>query len=162
MALEEVEQIKRLKARYFRLFDTKQWDRWSELFTADCVYEGTSRPYAGRDQFISGTRQRLDSASTVHHGHMPEIQLLGPASAKGIWAMFDRVEFPEIVNHGHGVSRGFTGFGHYEEEYRKEAGEWRICFLRITRLFTALIDGPPPRPFDGEVVWSHGREWIEA
>ena len=29
----------------------------------------------------------LASAVTVHHGHMPEIALLGPDRATGIWAM---------------------------------------------------------------------------
>jgi 3-phenylpropionate/cinnamic acid dioxygenase small subunit len=37
MTLEDVEQIKELKARYFRFFDTKQWDRWRGLFTDDCT-----------------------------------------------------------------------------------------------------------------------------
>jgi hypothetical protein len=28
----DIEGIRRLKARYFRLMDTKQWDEWAELF----------------------------------------------------------------------------------------------------------------------------------
>ena len=32
---EEIEHIKKLKARYFHLIDTKQWDAWGELFTED-------------------------------------------------------------------------------------------------------------------------------
>ena len=35
--LEAIEEIKRLKARYFRLMDTKQWDAWGEVFTRDGV-----------------------------------------------------------------------------------------------------------------------------
>jgi hypothetical protein len=93
---------------------------------------------------------------------MPEIHGLGADSARGIWAMFDRVEFDDVVDHGHGVSRGFTGFGHYEEEYRKVDGTWKISFLRITRLSVALIDEPPRRPFDHEPLSSRGRAWIDA
>jgi hypothetical protein len=159
MPPDDVEQIKDLKARYFRYFDTKQWDRWRDLFTEDCTYDGTSRSYSGRDEFVEGTRRRLDPATTVHQGHTPEIRILGPTSAKGIWPMFDHVEFDDVIDHGHGVSRGFTGFGHYEEEYRKENGEWKICFLRITRLYTALIDRPALRPFDA--IGSRGRTWID-
>jgi hypothetical protein len=161
MSLQDIEEIKQLKARYFRFFDTKQWDKWRDLFTEDCVYEGTSRKYTNRDEFVAGTRARLDPASTVHHGHMPEITILGPESARGIWAMFDRVEFEEIVDHGHGVSRGFTGFGHYEEEYRKIDGTWKISFLRITRLAVGLIDEPPRRPFSDKILWSRGRDWFD-
>lgn len=161
MSLQDIEEIKQLKARYFRFFDTKQWDKWRDLFTEDCVYEGTSRRYTSRDEFVAGTRARLDPAATVHQGHTPEIRILGPESAKGIWAMFDRIEFKEVVDHGHGVSRGFTGFGHYEEGYRKVGGEWKISFLRITRLAVALIDEPAARPFVDDILWSRGRTWFD-
>jgi hypothetical protein len=161
MSLQDIEDIKQLKARYFRYFDTKQWDKWRDLFTEDCVYDGTSRAYTSRDEFIAGTRKRLDPAMTVHQGHTPEIKILGPDSARGIWPMFDRVEFGEVVRHGHGTSRGFTGYGHYEEEYRKVDGEWKICFLRITRLYTALIDEPALRPFDPEFLASRERDWFD-
>ena len=33
--LVEIEAIRQLKARYFRLLDTKQWDAWLEVFTED-------------------------------------------------------------------------------------------------------------------------------
>ena len=33
--LVEIEAIKQLKARYFRLLDTKRWDAWREVFTED-------------------------------------------------------------------------------------------------------------------------------
>ena len=34
--LLEIEQIKQLKARYFRLMDQKRWDEFAQLFTEDC------------------------------------------------------------------------------------------------------------------------------
>jgi len=34
----EIEAIKQLKARYFRLMDEKRWDEWAEVFTED--FEG--------------------------------------------------------------------------------------------------------------------------
>ena len=36
--LWDIEQIKQLKARYFRLLDTKDWDAFAELFTDDCEH----------------------------------------------------------------------------------------------------------------------------
>jgi 3-phenylpropionate/cinnamic acid dioxygenase small subunit len=42
-ALEEIEAIKRLKARYFRLMDTKQWDQWGDVFTEDAHLRRVSR-----------------------------------------------------------------------------------------------------------------------
>ena len=34
-SLLAIEQIRQLKARYFRLLDTKQWDEWGEVFTVE-------------------------------------------------------------------------------------------------------------------------------
>ena len=36
--LWDIEQIKQLKARYFRLLDAKDWDAFAELFTDDCEH----------------------------------------------------------------------------------------------------------------------------
>ncbi len=37
--LVDIEAIKQLKARYFRLLDTKRWDEWGQVFAAGCVME---------------------------------------------------------------------------------------------------------------------------
>ncbi|MFB0977893.1 MAG: nuclear transport factor 2 family protein, partial [Myxococcota bacterium] len=37
--ITEVRAIEILKAKYFRLLDTKQWDAWRALFTDD--FDGT-------------------------------------------------------------------------------------------------------------------------
>jgi hypothetical protein len=155
----EIEAIKQLKARYFRLMDTKQWEAWRGVFADDCRFDGTSRPYSGPDEFVAGTRERLEAATTVHHGHMPEIVLTSETTAKGIWSMFDRVEFAEPVDHGRGSGHGFTGFGHYEEEYRKEDGAWRISLLRLTRLQISPISAPAPS-IAGSWLSSRGRTWL--
>ena len=34
-----IEAIKRLKARYFRCFDTKDWEGWLDVFTDDVMLE---------------------------------------------------------------------------------------------------------------------------
>lgn len=128
-ALEEIEHIKKLKARYFCLMDQKRWDEWRELFTEDvtAVYHGPPADlrYEGRATLVAQVSAILANAVTVHHGHMPEIALTSPTTATGIWAMFDYVRLP-----------GFTlkGYGHYEEEYVKEEGKWKIKNLRLTRL----------------------------
>ena len=37
--LLDIEAIKQLKARYFRLMDLKQWDDWGMVFATDCIME---------------------------------------------------------------------------------------------------------------------------
>jgi len=127
-ALEEIEAIKRLKARYFRLMDTKQWDQWGDVFTEDAHLAASPDPnetFHGRTDIVKRVSAVLRDARTVHHGHMPEIELTGPDTATGIWAMYDFVDMPQLVLHG---------WGHYHEEYARQDGTWRIRRLRLTRL----------------------------
>ena len=128
---ESIEAIKQLKARYFRLMDTKQWDAYRQVFTDDMAFyfESQDAPIAtSGDEFVAFVRSRLATALTVHHGHMPEIELTSPDSARGVWAMSDWVDDPD-------QHRAFQGFGHYHEEYRRgEDGRWRISRLRLSRL----------------------------
>lgn len=126
--LVEVERIKQLKARYFRLMDTRQWDAWAEVFTEDASLRwgpGEGDVSEGRQAIVKGVRSVLRDATTCHHGHMPEIEITGETSARGIWAMYDYVETPRFVLHG---------YGHYEEEYRLVDGDWHIHRLVLTRL----------------------------
>jgi len=131
--LIEIEAIKQLKARYFRLLDTKQWDAWGDLFTDDVVFVDTSAPgdrMEGREAIVAQLRKLLGPATTTHHGHMPEIELTGPTTATGVWAMFDYVHLPQVD-----PPVTFEGWGHYHEEYVKaDDGTWRIARLRLSRL----------------------------
>ncbi len=119
----DIEQIKQLKARYFRLMDTKDWDGWKDLFTEDCVHHlpaELNAPPQTNAEYLELVPRQLANAFTTHHGHMPEITLLGPAEATGVWAMFDYVLYPDRPT-------GIKGYGHYYETYRKcDDGKWRI------------------------------------
>ncbi|MDT3445219.1 MULTISPECIES: nuclear transport factor 2 family protein [unclassified Pseudofrankia] len=129
--LGAVEEIKQLKARYFRLLDTKKWDEWADVFTEDVTVWVEDVPdvtFTGRDEFVAAISGTLAGAVTTHHGHMPEIEITGPDAAHGIWAMFDYVQWTE-------PARTLQGYGHYHEEYRRGAdGRWRIISLRLHRL----------------------------
>lgn len=131
-ALRDIEAIKQLKARYFRLLDTKRWEEWGSVFTVNAVMEvpEANMVNRGRDAIVSNVSAALAGSRTVHHGHMPEIEITGEDSAAGIWAMFDHVEWPERD----GARVGLNGFGHYHEQYARDAGEWRIARTRLERL----------------------------
>ncbi len=156
--LLDIEAIKQLKAKYFLYMDTKQWDAWRDLFTLDLVIEGTKQaPDATRDTFVDGVRDALTGVRTCHQGHMPIIELIGAGEARGVWAMWDELLFED----GHPWSEGYArrlGYGHYEESYRKDAGVWRISFMRLARLWVwrGAADGPM---VEGGVP-SAGRAWL--
>ena len=132
--IEDWRAISELKARYCRLMDTKQWDAWRELFAEDYeldVTEGTDLPVIkGRDAALDRVLSSIRHATTVHQVHAPEIRIDGDA-ASGIWAMQDRVIFPN------GTS--LTGYGHYHDRFRRLDGQWRIVALKLTRLHLEMV-----------------------
>ena len=128
---DEIEAIRRLKARYFRLIDTKDWEGMREVFTDDVVIdtaEAGGQVARGADEFMAFLREALGDAVTVHQGHMPEIDLTSETTATGIWALND------IIIWSSGMR--LDGYGHYHETYEKSDGEWRIKSSKLTRLHT--------------------------
>lgn len=133
--LLEIEAIKRLKARYCRHLDAKDWAAWREIFTDDFVSDTSEAGGAvivGADQFIAFLRKNLGKASqlTVHQVHAPEIELTSATTARGVWALNDVVLLLPFLT--------LTGYGHYHETYEKSDGQWRIKTSKLTRLRTDL------------------------
>ena len=142
----DIEAIRRLKARYFRALDTKDWDAFRSTFSEDAVIGPIDNGFtaellalrpanarkpvtaSGLDGFVDAVAMSIDPLITTHHGHEPEIQLEGQLEASGIWPMEDVLVWP---------SDGYRlrGTGHYWETYRKEAGSWRITSMKLTRLY---------------------------
>lgn len=135
---DDLEAIRQLKARYFRLMDTRQWERWGECFTSDvsALYEGAPRArddlpvdvgIEGRDALVDGVRNLMTGAISVHQGYMLEIELTSATTAHVVLAMFDDVRLPTC---------NFKGWGHYHDDFVKEDGRWKIKKIHLTRLRT--------------------------
>jgi hypothetical protein len=161
--LADLEGIKRLKAGYCRLLDTKQWPRLQALFAADCRFEGFGSAPSGADvaTFVKGVSTRLQDCITIHHCHMPEIDFLDATRARGIWAMMDYLEWPAGFSprEAPGQQRGFFGYGYYEEEYCKVEGRWLFSFLRLTRQRIDPIPADHPSPMKGLLAPS--TNWLD-
>jgi hypothetical protein len=133
------EEIKQLKARYFRCMDTKDWDGFAEVFAPDAVMDmsGEMRdPNAkgtgittGGPKIAAFVRRVVDPVVTVHHGHMPEIEVTSPTTARGVWAMEDKLRWPEG-----GAIKTMHGYGHYHETYERTDAGWRIKTITLARL----------------------------
>jgi hypothetical protein len=124
VALEEIEAIKRLKYRYWRFLDLKLFDELADCFAEDASvdYSGGRYRFEGREAIMTFLREALgpESGSVgYHHGHQPEIELTGPATARGRWAL-DNYFFNEPQN------RCVRIAGFYEDEYVKTGGAWRL------------------------------------
>ena len=137
------EEIKKLKSRYFRALDLKEWDIYGQLFTAETVIDFSAQPelwgHGPEDErpdpedwiFTSGVacaqaiEPLFEEVISAHHGHDPEIIVESEDFARGTWSLYDRLEFPDEV---------FHGYGHYREEYSRVGGEWLFSKLVLTRL----------------------------
>lgn len=132
--LADIEAIRRLKARYFRLMDQKRWEEMRDVFTDDvevCTPDDTGDDTAvvGNVAFVDMLSRVLAHTTTVHHGHMSEITVDGD-TATGTWAMEDNLWWPPETGLGH-----MWGTGWYEEIYRRgDDGEWRIARLHLRRI----------------------------
>lgn len=135
--LVALEEIGRLKAKYFRYVDTKNWDGLrSEIFTADFHGDYTAAGggvYENAEDTLTMLDSALSTAVTAHMGSNPEIDLTDPENATGIWAMHDRLEYPNGV---------LSGSGHYHETYRRTDDGWRIAAATLTRLYQRFDPTP--------------------
>jgi hypothetical protein len=151
-----IEEIRQLKARYFRTMDTKDWAGLATVFAEDAVFDATDslRDGSGPDtlhqklgaewinhggaNIAAFIRKAVTPLVTVHHGHIPEIDVTSPYTATGVWPFEDRVK---EVRDGVIVSE-FQGYGHYWETYERNEGRWMIKSSRITRLRVDLLTPP--------------------
>jgi SnoaL-like domain len=131
-----IHDISHLKARYFRCMDTKDWAGFEAVFAADAVADYTPTGgnqsewmATGAANIVGLVKRAVAPAITVHHGHMPEIEVSSPTTATGIWAMEDSIWWTA-------GSRRQTlhGLGHYHETYEKIGDRWLIKTLKLTRL----------------------------
>ncbi len=132
--LVDIEAIRQLKARYFRLMDQKRWNEMKRVFTADVEIRtpddtGDDTPVKGNDAFVDMLTSMIGEVTTVHHGHMSEISVDGD-EASGVWSMEDHLWWPPQYGLGH-----MWGCGWYEETYRRgDDGDWRIASMCLRRI----------------------------
>lgn len=134
-----IHEIGHLKARYFRCMDTKDWAGFAAVFADNAVADYT--PPGGKQgewtatgaaNIVTLVKNVVAPAITVHHGHMPEIEVPSPTTASGIWSMEDSIWWPEGSRR-----KTLHGLGHYHETYQKNDGRWLIETLKLTRLRVA-------------------------
>ena len=143
-ALQAIEAIKLIKARYFRGVDTGDAELVRGILADDCVldYRGcctdpsTCRDYLPAMNVVmrgsdSWSSKGLASAGivSVHHGHAGEVTLTSDSTATAIWPMTDRLFMPAGA-----AFSVMTGYGYYHETYEKTVDGWKLKTLRIQRI----------------------------
>jgi ketosteroid isomerase-like protein len=127
--LEDVEAIKKLKARYTLAVDARDAEGVVSLFTADGVWDGGSfGRYEGKDavrSFFRSVPERL--SFFVHYVSNPLIEIDGDR-ATGSWYLLEPCTFAE-------GNQPVWGSARYEERYRRVGGEWKFEEMRLVSLF---------------------------
>ncbi|MGB3439698.1 MAG: nuclear transport factor 2 family protein [Actinophytocola sp.] len=139
MDLVALEEIKRLKHRYLRCVDTKDWDGLADTLTVDVTADygtpvyGSPLHFAGRDALVAFLGEKLGPGMiTTHFATQPEIDVAGD-EATGRWAFQDTVI---VVAHRMVI----TGAAYYEDRYRRDAdGRWRIGHTGYERTYEATL-----------------------
>lgn len=140
--LLEIEAIKRTKYRYMRCLDQKEWEELRGVFTDDAVaaYSGGKYHFEGADTILEFLERTMgaDTFHSSHRIHQPEIDITGPDTAVGTWAMDDVVVLTDW-------ELTIRGAAFYADEYRKVDGQWKISRTGYKRTYEE-IDSRADRP----------------
>ena len=143
-ALEDVNAIRQLKARYLRACDLKLVDELRETFLPQGIrLDYQNFPiFTDRDAFIA-IFQKMAMAGGVydiHHATNADIELVSADEARGLWSL----NFRTIILATRSVTRLAV---EYRDVYRKQDGRWWIAesVSRVTSILTEEIgeDGTP-------------------
>lgn len=129
-ALEDIEAIRQLKARYLRGCDLKQPEVVRDTLLPDgavIAYEGFP-PFDSRDAFVAVFEAMgcQPGVHDLHHATNSEVTLTGPDVAVGKWSL----NFRSIIM----AQRSVIQMGvEYEDRYLRRDGRWWIAETRSIR-----------------------------
>lgn len=128
-----IQEIHQLKARYMRCMDTKDWVCWSGVFAPDFHFKAGALEWHSGKEMVDSTHLTglFDRVKTVSHAYTPEIEILSPTTARGMWS----VDFLHYWPAGTGTPQGKEIVaqgqwnhtdGYYHDTYVKIGGRWLI------------------------------------
>jgi len=133
--LEDIESIKKLKAKYCYYADTGQFDELIALFAETAKLElGPIGAFEGKAVIDGFFRQGMkeDISFSMHTLHNPIIKVKGE-QATGEWYFFLPATHTK-------TNRAIWMAGKYEEEYVKEAEEWKFSLIKVIFKFRTPYD----------------------
>ena len=154
--LMDMEAIRQLKYAYFRCIDTANLEELGTLFHQDVEVHFKGGNYewklSGRSAYLESVGAAFTRQAVGHHnGHHPEIQMLGPTEATGIWYLADNMW---ILEHKFYT----TGTALYWDRYVKEGDRWLIRETRYERLYEISRQLPEAPPLSSHYLGVHGPE----
>ena len=158
--LKDIEEIKRLKHRYFRCIDMANLTELAELLHEDVTVDFVGGTYrfqlTGRDEYVRMIGQAFHAEFVgQHNGHHPEIDVLSETEATGVWYLSD-----VALNLRSNVST--SGSSLYRDRYVKVDGVWKIRETAYHRIFE-IVEPIEKRPnLTAHYLALHGQKLPEA
>ena len=133
--LEDIEAIKKLKARYCAAADQRDEDAFVGCFTADATWDGGDfGRYQGQEAIREFFRSIPNALSyAVHYVMNPQIEVDGER-ATGRWYLLEPCTMLE------GGEQAVWGAAFYEEEYVKTEDGWKMSNLILAPTFWSPFD----------------------
>ncbi|AWT51701.1 nuclear transport factor 2 family protein [Mycolicibacterium smegmatis] len=133
----DIRDIERVKYRYLRALDTKNWDEFADTLTEDVRGDygqslGEALHFTDRATLVDYMRQSLGpSIITEHRVAHPEITVDGD-EATGTWYLQDRVIAPDF-------NFMLIGAAFYRDTYRRTSDGWKISATGYDRTYDATM-----------------------
>ena len=148
-----IDQIRTVKARYFRALDTKNWAMLGSVLCPDvvCDYRNgavdpstgvnhvpgpTEAVLHGAEEVVASLQQALSPLVTVHMGHSADIEVTDERHATGIWGMSDILRLSDER-----PIRKLFGHGFYHDLFERQSTGWMIKTLKLVRLSVDVVEG---------------------
>ena len=136
-AMGDIDEIKRVKYRYLRALDTKDWTAFEDTLTEDVEGDygeslGEDHRFTDRAALVSFMRTSLGpEVITEHRVDHPEIVVDGD-EATGTWYLQDRVIAPDF-------NFMLIGAAFYRDRYRRTPDGWKISATGYDRTYDASM-----------------------
>jgi hypothetical protein len=127
------EAIERVKYRYLRALDTKDWEAFADTLTEDVTGDyGGRLHFTNRDELVDYMRSSIGpGVITEHHVTHPEITVDGD-DATAMWYLQDRVIATEF-------NFMLIGAAFYHDTYRRTPDGWKISTTGYDRTYEATM-----------------------
>ncbi len=140
--LETIEDIKRLKSRYCRCIDTKDWVELERCYTIDTRIDlGDEKALpefqgaiTGIPAVIKSMSDALGKGCSIHICFLPEIELVSADRARGVWGLEYRTRQPK----GSPIPT-LHGFAFSHDEYERQGGRWLIKSVRLQTMWNDAV-----------------------
>ncbi|EKJ71994.1 hypothetical protein FPSE_07848 [Fusarium pseudograminearum CS3096] len=138
--------IQQKKAKYCRLADTQQWDKFDSIMLPNATYsfhepngsvitqDGVTYAWSSRADWTAFFNNANKDLQAIHNIGPAEMEQISPDEIKASWSVIYHVGNKDPNSGAHG-----TGGGYYHETWRKVGDDWFMETLRMDRLYWKLL-----------------------